>query len=126
MTKSLPAELFIPDGVWLIAFTPLGEELTAIIRQVVRTGEVESAYLPVFTSLEKAQQGIAWLAPNDPDQLVAFSFRELERFKRVLNALGLLGHAYIVLDPKPDHKGERITIRDVVKAMQDRLLKPPA
>jgi len=126
MTKTLPAEFFTPDGVWLIAYAPLAEELTAIIRQVVRTGDVESAYLPAFTSMEKAQQGIAWLAPNDPEQLVAFSFRELSRFKQVLNALGLLGHAYIVLNPEADHKGERLTIRDVVKAMQTLLLKPPA
>lgn len=122
MIHALPAELFVQEGVWLIASAPLGKELTALMRQVVRTGVVESAYVPAFTSLENARKGIAWLSPDEPEELVPFNSPDLSRFKELLSALAMLGHAYLVLNPESDHRGERHSIRAIVKAIQRHLL----
>ena len=121
MKRELPAELFAPDGVWLLATAPLGNTVPALVRQVVCTGDVDSAYIPAFTSLESARSGVAWLSPTDPDELAPFPTGDLARFKALLGGLTVMGHAFLVLDPAGDHAGERVSIRDVVKAIQARL-----
>jgi len=122
MLVKLPPELFEPARVWFLASAPLGEGLSTIIRQVVRTGsDVESIYVPAFTSLENARQGIGWLSPTDPEELVPFSTGELLRFRELLSALAMLGHAYLVLNPDSEHRGERISIREAAKAVQRHL-----
>lgn len=117
MNPNMPQELFAPEGVWFLAVAPLAEKHSAIIQQVVRTGDIENQYVPAFTSRERAEQGIAWLSPTAPEELVAFSFPELPRFKELLSAMAVLGHAYIVLNPGFDHSGERISIRTIVRAL---------
>jgi len=122
MIRELPPELFKPEKVWFLASAPLGEGLSIIIRQVVRTGtDVESIYVPAFTSLENARQGIGWLSPTEPEELVPFSIGELVRFRELLSALAVLGHAYLVLNPDSEHRGERISIREAAKAVQRHL-----
>ncbi|WP_439621720.1 hypothetical protein [Gemmata sp.] len=122
MKRELPAELFAPDGVWLLAAAPLGDTVPALVRQVVQSGDVDSAYVPAFTSLEAARAGIAWLSPTDPDELVPFSVGDLARFKALLSGMTLKGHAFLLLNPVGDHNGERVSVRDLVKAIQARLL----
>ncbi|MFO0822931.1 MAG: hypothetical protein U0792_07395 [Gemmataceae bacterium] len=121
MASPLPQELFAPEGVWLLAVAPLAEKLAAIIQQVVRTGDVENPYVPAFTTRENAEFGIAWLSPGAPDELVPFTFPEPARFNELLSALAILGHAYLVLNPGPDHQGERIAIRAIVRALDRQL-----
>ena len=126
MKRELPAVLFAPGGVWLIAEAPLGGTISALVRQVVRSGDVDAAYAPAFTSPEAARGGIAWLSPDAPDELVAFPTGDLPRFKALLGGMTVLGHAFLVLDPVGDHKGERVPIRDLVKAIDARLQASPA
>jgi hypothetical protein len=124
MASPLPQELFAPEGVWFLAVAPVAEKLAAIIQQVVRTGDVETPYVPAFTTRENAEQGIAWLSPGAPEELVPFTFPEPPRFKELLGALAILGHAYLVLNPGPDHQGERISIRAIARVLDRRLRGP--
>jgi hypothetical protein len=119
--RELPAALFAPEGVWLLAAAPLGDTVPALVRQVVQSGDVDSAYVPTFTSLEAARFGISWLSPTDPDELVPFPVGDLARFKALLSGMTIRGHAFLLLDPVGDHKGERVPIRDLLKAIQARL-----
>ncbi len=124
MTRTLPPELFSPQGVWLLAVAPLGVEITTVVRQVVRTGTEDDIYVPVFSSMENAQTGIGWLSPTDPDELIPFSFSELPPFLELLSALAILGHAYLVIDPDSANRGERIAIREITRAIQRHLNGP--
>lgn len=124
MHPTLPAELFVPESLWLLAIAPLEKDLSKVVRQVVRTCEGETAYLPVFTSLENAQIGISWLSPGEPEVLVPFCYHSLARIGDLLNALAILGHTHFVLNPEPDHRGERIAIRTATRAIQRHLLGP--
>lgn len=125
MKRELPAVLLAPGGVWLIAEAPLGGTVPALVRQVVRSGDIDSAYVPTFTSPEAARGGIAWLSPDAPDELVAFPTGDLSRFKSLLGGMSVSGHAFLVLDPVGDHKGDRVSIRDLVKAIDARLKASP-
>lgn len=97
----LPADLFVPRGLWLIVRLPVPgdhtERLTAFHRFAGDDG-----FTAAFTTQERGEAFLSWLQAEGSPPLALISFGSAWELGVNLDALHQTqGHTHLVIDPEP-------------------------
>lgn len=121
VAKLLPAELFMPGRLWLVATYPVSAVVPDCYRRVQFVVEAGGSFVPVFTSKEAAESYFDALPDDDDDAdiLAPFRFNDLQHLGHFLDGLVGIGHTHLAFDPpESDRDAQRIPISIVTAELR--------